>query len=317
MEYIDINKIEKINEFDNFLALDEISAKDRSIYKELGDSVMNHGIINPFLVQKCKNNGNVKLIDGYKRLRVISELIKEKRKIPNIADTLLPIEYVDDSIEPIIIRFTSNVREPKRRTEAAKIMFDLLKRYNVKKNELAHRSGFNAYHFMRYARLERCIPEIRTLIDKDRVSFAATKYFIILNEKGQKNIYNQIKNIECVTKSTVEKLVYKLPQKYFIKSKEERDRISAYSKHGKQKRRFFDAKAEKRILSDELSDKVAEREILYKERERYVTNLEKLLGKFDLLFRIVSIKNYIKTKYPAVFNDLSLIFQTERNKDIN
>lgn len=314
MELLAINEIKLHEQFDNFASLDELSIKEQAIHRTLGDSLVNIGLVNPLLVQK-KNN-EIYLIDGYKRLRIIKELFKLEKSIPLVQDNKVQVEFISANIEADVARFMCSAREGMKFTETARNMEDLLKKFHVSRSELAHKTGQKEYMLSRFSRYDRIITAVGKDIDNGKLPITATKYFILLTPEGQKILHKQLKKIRSVNKILIEKLAYKMPEKYFIKTKEERNKISSIGIGHKPKKHIFDSQMEKNILNEQLSDRVAELNILYKERERYVINLEKLVAMFDLALRYTDVKEYIRKHHPNIFDGVTTIIKQELNKEI-
>jgi len=314
MELLAIHEIKLHEQFDNFASLDELSIKEQVIHRTLGDSLINTGLVNPLLVQK-KNNV-IYLIDGYKRLRIIKELIKLGKNIPQMQDDKVNVEFIPSNLDSDVARFMCFARESMKFTETARNMEDLLKKFNVSRSELAHKTGQKEYMLSRFSRYNRIIQAVCKDIDTDKLPMLSTKYFILFTSEGQNILHKQLKKIEHLNQAIIEKLAYKMPEKYFIKTKEERTKISSVGVGHKPKKHIFDSKMEKNILNEQLSDKVAELNILYKERERYVISLEKLVGMFDLALRYTDVKAYIHKHHPSIFDGIVTIIKQELNKEI-
>lgn len=316
MELISVHEIKLHENFDNFVSLDDLSKKEQSINRTLGDSILNMGLVNPLLVQKI--NGSTYLIDGYKRLRIIKELIKIKKEVPAIQDGKVCVEFIPTELDPKVARFVCTARENPGYTSNALIMDDLLQKFGASKIELAHNTGQKLYFLSRYSRYNKMIPEVNKAIECNKIPMSATKYFILFTAEGQKKLYKNVKKHKVITKSLVEKLAYKMPEKYYITPEDKRKEKSKLGAgHVSKQKPIFDSKMEKRILSEKLSDKVAERDILFKERERIILNLEKIVGMFELALRYTNIKTYLQKNHNKIFEGIGFILKQELNLDIS
>ena len=190
-------KVDRIYAFENhpFRVLDDEKMR------ELEESILNSGVLNPIIVRPYGENG-YQMISGHRRLFAAKSVGLET--IPAFVRPM-----TDD--EATIVMVDSNIQReellPSEKAFAYKMRYEAMKKKagRPSKNspqvgtnfradeELAKQLGESKNQVYRYIRLTELIPELMEMTDQGRVAFMTAVDISYLNEKLQNWLFEYIK----------------------------------------------------------------------------------------------------------------------------
>jgi len=167
---------------------------DPNALKELSESIKQHGVIQPIIVNDEKN-GRYTIIAGERRFR--ASLIAGKTTIPAIVR-----QYSPKQIKEVAL-IENLQREDLNPIEAAKAIKELMQEYDFTQETVADRIGKSRPLVANTLRLLTLAPEVINMIEKNQISAGHGKCLVSVEDK-QKQI--ELANIVYQNKLTVRDL---------------------------------------------------------------------------------------------------------------
>lgn len=155
--------------------------------KELKASIKQHGVKYPIIVRRNTRN-QIELVDGFRRMRAVLELIKEGNKIVSVP-ALEERKGISD-IEAMLSTLTSNTGKPLTPLEEAKA-FSRLIGWGVTEQDLAEKTGKSLGTVKGRLLLIDASPKVIKALEKEEISLGAAKR-IVRASKGDIEKQNEL-----------------------------------------------------------------------------------------------------------------------------
>lgn len=167
---------------------------DANSLKELADSIKQHGVIQPIIVNQ-ENNDRFIIIAGERRFR--ASIIAGLKTIPAIVRQYSPRQIKE-------VALIENLqREDLNPIEAGKAIKELMNEYNFTQEEVADKIGKSRPLVANTLRLLNLCPEVIALIENNQLSAGHGKCLVSIDD-NQKQI--ELANIVVENKLTVREL---------------------------------------------------------------------------------------------------------------
>jgi len=166
--------------------------------EELANSIKKHGLLQPIVVIKDKNENRYILVAGERRVRASKKLGKEKIKAI-IADYTL-----EDLREYALIENIQ--REDLNPIEVALSLYELIKKHGYTHEELAKSLGKSRAYVTNMLRVLNLPDEVIEKIRKNSISLGHAKVLVSLDEKEAINLAKEIEDKNLSVRE-VEKIV--------------------------------------------------------------------------------------------------------------
>lgn len=161
---------------------------DATSLKELSESIKQHGVIQPIVVNE--QDGRYMIIAGERRFR--ASLAAGLKTIPAVIK-----HYNDRQIKEISI--VENLqREDLNPIEAARAIKELMEEYNFTQETVADRIGKSRPAIANSLRLLTLAPEVVTLVEKNKLSAGHARCLVVVED--------QAKQLELANKATDDKV---------------------------------------------------------------------------------------------------------------
>ena len=147
---------------------------DANSLKELSESIKQHGIIQPIIVNQ-ESNGRFTIIAGERRFR--ASIIAGKSTIPAIVR-----KYSERQIKEVSL-IENLQREDLNPIEAAKAIKELMNEYNFTQEAVADRIGKSRPLVANTLRLLLLCPEVISLIESNKISAGHGKCLVAVEDK--------------------------------------------------------------------------------------------------------------------------------------
>ena len=171
---------------------------DATTLKELSESIKQHGVIQPILVNKEPNN-RYTIIAGERRFR--ASLIAGRQTIPAIVK-----EYSQKEMREISL-IENLQREDLNPIEAAKAIKELMNRYSFTQETVADRIGKSRPLVANTLRLLSLTPEVISMIENNQISAGHGKCLVSVTDKTKQIEYAKIVIENKLTVRDLEKLI--------------------------------------------------------------------------------------------------------------
>lgn len=149
---------------------------DAEALKELAESIKQHGVIQPIIVND-ENNGRYTIIAGERRYR--ASLVAGKTTIPAVVRTYSPKQIKE-------VALIENLqREDLNPIEAAKAIKELMLEYDFTQETVADRIGKSRPLVANTLRLLTLAPEVVAMIEKGQISAGHGKCLVAVEDKGK------------------------------------------------------------------------------------------------------------------------------------
>lgn len=154
---------------------------DESLLNELAESIKSHGIIQPIVIRKTKNE-DYEIIAGERRFRAakIAGLNEVPVIMRNISDSQLSAESLIENIQ----------RENLNPVEESEAYKNLLDNFNMKQEDLATALGKNRSHIANMLRICDMPESVKNHIKDSKISFGHAK--VIAASDNMEKIAEQI-----------------------------------------------------------------------------------------------------------------------------
>jgi len=308
---VDIQKIKVIPEFKRRGKAKDVSKQGDEFLLE---SLKNVGLNEPFTVMK--QGDTFILVDGYRRLKAIKDLYEINELHDSIDVNALPAVEIKN-ISPVVARVASEIRQDLKPTERAFYIDKLLKEHSMSRKDIANMFGWSTPSVANWLVILYCIRPVQNGIDEGRFPMSAGKIFSVMTEQGQKKLFRKFSGMRRIKRSTLQTQAAKITHKYFKRPYEERMEISESVRKAKKGYKHKDRtilkirEKEKGLLSDDISTKEKELTLLKRDRNDFSRRVRKYAYEVETWLRTPKIKNFIKEKYPKIFENLRLIIDIE------
>lgn len=161
--------------------------------KELSESIKQHGVIQPILVNE--NKGRYMIIAGERRFR--ASLIAGKRTIPCV------VKHYDDKEVKEVSLIENLQREDLNAVEAARAIKQLMDEYNFTQETVADRIGKSRPAIANTLRLLSLCPEVVAMIEDNKLSAGHARCLVVVSDKTTQI---ELANQACDNRMTVRDL---------------------------------------------------------------------------------------------------------------
>lgn len=267
-----VNNIEAKDSFNlRMIDIDKLIPSDKNIYgmrdiEELAADIKENGLYHNLVVKPT--NGKYEILSGERRYRALVQL----------GETKIPCKVLNENIDDVdseIILIQANAKarelndsEKRKQVERLEELLKIKKSNgdNIKgklKENIADTMGISPAQTQRYMTINhKLIPELKELLDNNKITMTKAFDFAKLDEEMQKNMYEFLKDNIDASNDTIEAL------KREIKDKEE----SAERNKTKAQQTEEDLKKIKQELDDRYKDTEKIREELRNEIEDELKN---------------------------------------------
>lgn len=205
LEYVSMIPVKEITNFPNH----PYQVREDEEMLNMAESIKKFGIIHPVIVRK-KENGGYEMISGHRRKRAC--------EIAGFKEIKAIVRELTDDEATILMVDSNNQREkvlPSEKAFAYKMKLEAMKRQG-KRNDLtsvpvgqkldnrttrekiADEFGEGATNIQRYIRLTYLVPELRKIIDEDKMGLRIAVELSYLTENEQKIVADNMEYLDVV-----------------------------------------------------------------------------------------------------------------------
>lgn len=205
LEYVSMIPVKEITNFPNH----PYQVREDEEMLNMAESIKKFGIIHPVIVRK-KENGGYEMISGHRRKRAC--------EIAGFKEIKAIVRELTDDEATILMVDSNNQREkvlPSEKAFAYKMKLEAMKRQG-KRNDLtsvpvgqkldnrttrekiADEFGEGATNIQRYIRLTYLVPELRKIIDEDKMGLRIAVELSYLTEDEQKIVADNMEYLDVV-----------------------------------------------------------------------------------------------------------------------
>jgi ParB family transcriptional regulator, chromosome partitioning protein len=220
---------------------------DANSLKELSESIKQHGVIQPIIVNECPNDRYI-IIAGERRFR--ASIIAGLKTIPAIIKQYSPREIKE-------VALIENLqREDLNPIEAGKAIKELMEEYNFTQEEVADKIGKSRPLVANTLRLLNLCPEVIAFIENNQLSAGHGKCLVAVEDKEKQIELAKLVIENKLTVRDLEKLIRDGSSK--LKPSQEKEKINQsveLKELGHRLQRLFRTKV--KIVGDDKKGKIS------------------------------------------------------------
>ncbi|HEX9916961.1 MAG TPA: ParB N-terminal domain-containing protein [candidate division Zixibacteria bacterium] len=289
-------------------------------------SIKNEGLTDHLVVQKVKGEQNKwRLIKGYRRLRALVALDKLGGLPSSTSLSSLPVIEIKDDVNPATLRVESHRWEDFLPSEKAQRLEELQRKFDMSLKEIANMYGWSTPSVRNWLIINKALPEIKEAIDKGKYPMSAGKVFGTMNEKGQRYLHSKFGDQDNVKRAELwhewrkiaaKDHLFTLPKKKRVKISQRLVETKPGSKH-KHRLIISKEKREKEILNQNIALIQRQNLLFTRDRDDLEKKVFEPLRIVEIWFREDRVREYVKKKYPEIYDGLKAYIGLILNIKIN